>query len=178
MINAKLKLTLKLWLRKILIHIVIIGSTILLAWLFNKWFEGLLFCISHYIIRSNFDKQYHTVTKYCIPLTITVAFFGIVNTFPIKYSILFSIVVAFFVSWVGYVVKDRIDLKLICNKEVMFRELCKSKGLSKEYEDFAVDWKINQLSEKELLCKYSTQISSIDSVKTRKRRINKALNTR
>lgn len=153
------------------------GSTVFLAWVFDKWFEGLLFCIAHYIIRRNFDKQYHTITKYCIPITITVAYFGIVNTIPIQYSILYSVLVAFFVSWVGYIVKDRIDLKLICDKEKLFRELCKSKGLSKEYEDFAVDWKINKLSEKELLCRYSDQISSIDSVKTRKRRINKALNT-
>ena len=92
-------------------------------------------------------------------------------------SLLCSIIISYLISYLGYIVKDRCDLLIICNREVVFREKCREAGLSCEYTNFAVDWKIHGMSEKELLTKYSDQISSIDSVKTRKRRIKKALNT-
>ena len=73
--KAKLILNTKLFIRKTLIHFVILGSIIVLAWITDKWIESIFFCIAHYSVRKRFTKQYHTVTKYCIPLTITIAFF-------------------------------------------------------------------------------------------------------
>ena len=41
--------------------------------------------------------------------TLSIAFFGIMSTFPLGLSLLSTIPICFVISWVGYIVQDRTD---------------------------------------------------------------------
>lgn len=70
-----------------------------------------MFFIAHLIIRRYFDKQYHCgTTALCIITTLSIAFFGIASILPVTASLLSTIPICCFISWVGYVAQDRIDL--------------------------------------------------------------------
>lgn len=129
--NKRKYIKFKLWLNKFLKeqlwqHIIVIAFICFCAWLFNKPYEAVMFCVSHIVIRLYFDKQYHcdhkiqaVATLMCLSLTLTIAFFGIATCLPISLSLLSTIPVACLICWVGYIVQDRID------KAIEIRELNK-----------------------------------------------------
>lgn len=89
------------------------------AWIFDKYAEAIMFCISHFVIRMIFDKQYHCgTTALCLTLTLTIAFFGIMYTLPVCLSLLSAIPICWLISWIGYVAQDRIDIKVKGEKNV------------------------------------------------------------
>jgi hypothetical protein len=76
-----------------------------------------------------FDKQYHCgTTALCLSLTLIVAFFGILYTLPLSISLLSTIPICWFISWIGYIAQDRLDLKL--KKERTLFDLPKDELLS------------------------------------------------
>ena len=104
------------------------------AWIFDKYIEAILFCISHLVIRAIFEKQYHCgTTAMCLFLTLTIALFGIMYTFPLALSLLSAIPMCWFISWIGYIAQDRID----CNK--IIKDL-KHKTIWQMSEDELVDY--------------------------------------
>ena len=99
------------------IYLLVIGSIALCSWLFNKWIEGIMFCIAHICIRRVFDKQFHfNSTAYCLTLTLAIIWFAIPITLPLATSLLSSIPIAFIICFFGYLAQDRVDLLLQVNK--------------------------------------------------------------
>lgn len=115
LLKRKTKIKLKLKLEKFIKyelwqHIIVLSFVFFCAWLFNKYVEAIMFCISHTVIRFSFDKQYHcTSIAMCLLLTLTITFFGIMAVLPTSISLLSSIPLAFIISYVGYIAQDRID---------------------------------------------------------------------
>lgn len=109
--------------------LIVFAFIFLCAWLFDKYIEAVLFCVSHTVIRMIFEKQYHCgKTCICLFLTLTIAFFGIMYTFPVSLSLLSAIPICWFISWIGYIAQDRLDLKL--KKERTLFDLPKDELLS------------------------------------------------
>lgn len=99
--------------------LIVFAFIFMCSWLFDKYIEAVLFCISHLVIRAIFEKQYHCgTTVLCLVLTMTIVFFGLMYTFPVELSLLSAVPMCWFISWVGYMAQDRIDFKsLIKNLE-------------------------------------------------------------
>lgn len=99
------------------IYLIVIGSIALCSWIFNKWIEGLMFCIAHIVIRRVFNKQFHfNSTAYCLMLTLAIAWFAIPITPSITVSLLSSIPIAFLVCFFGFLAQDRVDLLIEVKK--------------------------------------------------------------
>lgn len=118
------------------------------AWIFNKYTEAIMFCLSHIVIRAIFDKQYHCgTTALCLTLTLTVAFFGVMYTLPTQISLLSAIPICWFISWVGYVAQDRLDIKAKGEKNIFniskstLLAIMKNSTLSDEEKD-AIQYKV------------------------------------
>lgn len=92
------------------VYLIVFASIALCSWIFDKWIEGIMFCIAHTAIRTAFDKQFHFhTTAYCLSLTLAIIWFAIPITLPIATSLLSSIPVAFLICFVGYLAQDRLD---------------------------------------------------------------------
>ena len=108
LLKARIKKFLKyeLW-----IYLLVIASISLCAWLFDKWIEGIMFCIAHICIRNNFDKQFHfNSTACCLSLTLAIIWFAIPITTSLTASLLGSIPIAFLICFFGFIAQDRVDL--------------------------------------------------------------------
>jgi hypothetical protein len=131
------------------------------AWLFDKPFEAVMFCVAHIVIRRVFDKQYHCgTTSMCTSLTLTIAFFGIATILPVAISLLSTIPICCFISWVGYIAQDRIDLlrkhkdeEIFMMDEEKLRELGRVKGLTEIQQDILVHRLIDRLKISQI-CEY------------------------
>lgn len=153
-------------------YVIVIASTILCAWLFNRWIEAIQFCVAHCFIRSAFDKQFHFhKTYHCLILTLAIIWFAIPITLPITASLLSSIPIAFLICYFGCLAQDRIDL-IIANRKLNkyveellsqlnhkdiysmtddeLYEHCRSRGLSEEECRIAHFVVIDRLKGKEL----------------------------
>ena len=111
-------------------HLIVFAFVFGSAWFFDKFIEAILFCVAHFVIRFNFDKQYHCgTTGLCLITTLSIIFFGVAYTIPLELSILSTIPVCFVICLAGYLIQDRVDLieenKII--KETL--ELSQSKSL-------------------------------------------------
>lgn len=115
--QSKKKILLKARIKKFLkfelwIYLLVIASISLCAWLFDKWIEGILFCVAHICIRNTFDKQFHfNQTAYCLSLTIAIIWFAIPITLPLATSLLASIPIAFLICLFGFISQDLMDAK-------------------------------------------------------------------
>lgn len=134
------------------IHLFVFSSIALCSFIFNKWIEGLSFCIAHSTIRPMFNRQFHfNKMAYCFILTEIIIWFSIPITLPVSISLLSSIPIAFIVCLMGYYAADRLKeieynkrlnrqveelLNKIKNTEIFnmtedeLRNYAKSKGLS------------------------------------------------
>ena len=110
-----LKIKIKDFIRKELWqHILVFASIVLCAYLFNRWIQGISFCIAHTCIRPAFNKQFHFTKMphsiaYCIILTLAIIWFAISYTLPMAASLLSSIPIAFAICYIGYLIQDNID---------------------------------------------------------------------
>lgn len=131
------------------------------AWVFNKYAEAIMFCISHTIIRAIFKKQYHCgKTAICLFLTFTIAFFGIMYTLPVEVSLLSAIPICWFISWVGFIAQDRIDCYVLLKElktktiwEMDENELanyCYAKGIRGDMLEFVIMVLIDQMKYEEI----------------------------
>ena len=140
--------------------LIVVAFVSLCAWLFDKWIEAIMFCIAHTIVRRHFEKQYHCkTTGLCLITTLTIAFFGIATILPVTLSILSTVPMCCFISWIGYIAQDRMDLlkkrkseEIFMMTEEQLRELGKINGLSDFQQEILVHrlidrWKISQICE-------------------------------
>ena len=97
---------------ELLVYLTVFTAVAMVAYIFDKWIEALMFCISHTVIRMLFNKQFHfRKTAYCLTLTLVIIWFAIPATFSVEISLLSSIPIAFGISMIGFIVQDRIDLQ-------------------------------------------------------------------
>ena len=117
--RVKLKLKLEKFLRyELWQHIIVIAFVFLCGWLFDKIIQAVMFSLAHIVIRKYFDKQYHCgITATCMFTTLSIAFFGIMYTFPLALSLLSTIPICFVICWVGFIVQDRVD-HILANKDL------------------------------------------------------------
>lgn len=100
------------------VYLIVFASIALVSWIFNRWIEGLMLCISHTVIRTLFDKQFHfKKTAYCLSLTLAIIWFAIPTTFSVSVSLLSSIPISFLISFIGFIAQDRVDY-IIENKNL------------------------------------------------------------
>lgn len=142
-------------------YLLVLSFVCFCAWLFDKWIIAIMFCISHLIIRMCFEKQYHCGKTYlCLIITLTVAFFGIAYCLPLSVSLLFTIPVCFFISWIGYLAQDRIDcistIKKLSSKTIWemneneLAEYCYAKGIRGDMLEFVIMIIIYQMKYEEI----------------------------
>lgn len=131
------------------------------AWVFNKYTEAIMFCVSHTIIRAIFNKQYLCgKTAICLFLTFTIAFFGIMYTLPVEVSLLSAIPICWFISWVGFIAQDRIDCYMLLKElktksiwqmdETELANYCYAKGIRGDMLEFVVMVLIDQMKYEEI----------------------------
>lgn len=171
--------------------LIVVAFVFACAWLFNKYAEAVMFCISHIVIRQNFEKQYHCkTTGLCLITTLTIAFFGIASIMPIAVSLLSTIPICWFISWIGYIAQDRLDLILEhkrlkteleketkfntdnCTKEELI-ERCKELKFSEDKIHLAIAFFIDKTKQSEIADKLCIEEKS---VQTSKRRLKQKLN--
>lgn len=176
--------------RQLWVYAIVIASILLSSWIFNKWIEGIMFCIAHICIRNAFDKQFHfKKTAYCLTLTLAIIWFAIPITLPLATSLLSSIPIAFAICFFGFVVQDWVDLKLYKRKHEMFNlktctkeqliEACNMLGYTSEKQELAIMFFIEKLSNKNVwlrLCELKRNVD-IDTIKTYKYRMKQDFKT-
>ena len=188
-ISTKLKLE-KFFKEQLWQHCLVIAFVLFCAWLFDKYAEAVMFCISHIVIRKYFDKQYHCgTTALCLFTTLSIIFLGIAQALPIAISLLSTIPVSFFVCWVGYLAQYKIDL-LKHNKELKreldnlnlykmteseLRNFAKSKNISEPLIDTLVlrvihNYKWVEIEQERNFTK--------DGIRYHREQLNKKLNTK
>lgn len=171
--------------------LIVVAFVSLCAWLFDKWVEAIMFCIAHTIVRRHFDKQYHCgTTSMCTSLTLTIAFFGIATILPVTLSLLSTVPMCWFISWIGYIAQDRIDITLAyktlktelekkktfntdtcTEQELIFR--CNELKLSEENTRLAIEFFIKKTKHSKIADELCVEEHAIT---TRKLRLKKKLN--
>jgi hypothetical protein len=160
----------------------VVAFVVFMAWLLDKPIEAILFIISHIIIRARFDKQYHCgKTAICIVTTLTIACFGILSALPLSLSLLSTVPICFFVSWVGYLAQDRLDLieykKKSNFKDEIIRK-CNDLNYNLLKTEIAIRFFVNKEKPKDVwlwLCQTQDNPMEWDSVKNLKYKMKKDL---
>jgi hypothetical protein len=87
---------------KILAVVVSVIAIFTPALLFGKWIEAVFFFICHWLIREQFEAQYHhIIPAMCRLITATVFFFGVSFVLPLGFSVFSAIPINYFIGWVG-----------------------------------------------------------------------------
>lgn len=163
------------------------------AFLFDKWFEGAIFFICHWLIREQFPKQYHhIVPATCRLITATTFFFGVSFILPFALSLISAIPINYFIGWVGFTKKneeyyeykyEKLKAKLeekkeFCTDTCTENELiarCNELRMKKADIEFAVEFFIYKTPRKELADKYCVEA---EAIKKRKQRMKEKLNSK
>ena len=169
--------------------LLVVAFVFICAWLFDKYAEAVMFCVAHVVIRQHFEKQYHCrTTGLCLITTLTIAFFGIASILPVAISLLSTVPICWFISWVGYLAQDRMDalalnkkLKaLYCDEKVAFLMKCRNARLSERDTELALMYFYEHKKPKEIwlwLCEQNRyEIIEWDSIYVVLNRIGKKIN--
>ena len=171
-------------------QLLLVGAFVFIcAWLVDKYAEAVMFCVAHVVIRQHFEKQYHCrTTGLCLITTLTIAFFGIASILPVAISLLSTVPICWFISWVGYLAQDRMDalalnkkLKaLYCDEKVAFLMKCRNARLSERDTELALMYFYEHKKPKEIwlwLCEQNRyEIIEWDSIYVVLNRIGKKIN--
>ena len=169
--------------------LLVVAFVFICAWLFDKYAEAVMFCVAHVVIRQHFEKQYHCCTTgLCLITTLTIAFFGIASILPVAISLLSTVPICWFISWVGYLSQDRMDAlalnkklkELYCDEKVAFLMKCRNARLSERDTELALMYFYEHKKPKEIwlwLCEQNRyEIIEWDSIYVVLNRIGKKIN--
>lgn len=169
--------------------LLVVAFVFICAWLFDKYAEAVMFCVAHVVIRQHFEKQYHCrTTGLCLITTLTIAFFGIASILPVAISLLSTVPICWFISWVGYLSQDRMDAlalnkklkELYCDEKVAFLMKCRNARLSERDTEIALMYFYEHKKPKEIwlwLCEQNRyEIIEWDSIYVVLNRIGKKIN--
>lgn len=157
----------------------------------GKWIEGIVFFFVHWLVKVQFPKEYHhIVPSMCRTITSAVLFFGVSFVLPLSLSLVSSIPICYFISWVGYTKKQADDFEIkylelkeilehkkefntdTCTQEELVRR-CKELGFSRTNTRLAVEFFIKKTRHRDI-----ADILCIEekSVQQQKRRLKQKLN--
>lgn len=185
--NSFLKIRLKTekFIKEQLWQLLLVVAIILFcAWIFEKYFEAICFCIAHIVIRRNFELQYHSKsTSICLLITTFVIFFGLILCIPISLSLLSSIPIAFLICVIGYLVQYKIEKEKpkvfnvnSCTETELINR-CRELNFSEENTKLAILFFIKKLKHREIASMYCIEEDSVTKAKYRmKKLLNKVEN--
>ena len=176
----------------ILAIVVSIVAIFVPSLIFNKWIEGVVFFVCHWLIREQFPKQYHcTSHATCRLVTSVVFFFGVSFILPFALSLFSAIPICYFISWVGFTKKQADDFEIkylqikrelekksefntdTCTEEELIAR-CRELKFSKEKTELAIEFFINKTKQSELADKFCVDEKSIQQSKRRlKQKLNR-----
>ena len=117
MLNAKQKLKIYIFLKYLLWnYLLVIGMVLLCSFIFNRWVEGISFCVAHCLLRYKFRYTYHS-KNHCIELTLFIIWCVIPHTISLSYSLLSTIFDGFVICWIGCTAQEKIALAIKAHKE-------------------------------------------------------------
>lgn len=115
--NARHKLEIKVFFKYLLWnYIVVIVSVLLCSFIFNRWVEGISFCVAHCIMRYKFRYVYHS-NNHCLELTLFIIWCVIPHTVSLSYSLLSTIFDGFVICYIGCVMQEKIALAIKVHKQ-------------------------------------------------------------
>lgn len=150
----------------ILAVVVSIIAIFLPAFILNKWIEGVIFFICHWLIREQFPKQYHcTSHAMCRLITSVVFFFGVSFCLPLTLSLFSAIPICYFISWVGFTKKQADNYEIqcerlrekYCNEKEELIVKCRKANLSQRDTEIAIKYFYEHKTPKEIwfwLCQH------------------------
>lgn len=161
------------------------------AFLLNKWIEGVMFFVCHWLIREQYAKQYHhIIPAMCRLITGTIFFFGVSFILPFNLSLISAVPINYFIGWVGFTKKqaDHFEYKYLklkeqlekdnnfltdfCTEQELVRR-CNELKMKSEDIELAIEFFIKQTPRKALAEKYCVET---ETIKKRKRRMKEKLN--
>lgn len=143
----------------ILLFLVVIIASLIPALIFGKWIEAIIFILCHTFIRSQFTKQYHHIIPgMCRIISAVVVFFGISFILPLQWSLFSAIPINYFISWIGFVKRDRDDLEVKCawlrdkleQPETQLMLKCQEVGLSERDTKIAKMYYVDRKTPKDI----------------------------
>lgn len=172
--------------------IVTVVAVFVPALLFNKWVEGIIFFICHWLIRQQFKKQYHhIVPAMCRLITSVTFFFGVSFILPMSLSLFSAIPINYFIGWVGYTkkqadfyeakynqLKEQLERKKefnvdTCTKAELIAR-CEELHFSKDNTELAIEFFINKTKQSEIADRLFIEEKSVQQHKRRMRqKLNK-----
>ena len=176
----------------ILAVIISIIAIFVPAFILDKWIEGVVFFICHWLVREQFPKQYHRSTHaMCRLVSSVVFFFGVSFMLPLALSLFSAIPICYFISWVGFTKKqaDEFEIKYFrlkqeiekksefsvenCTEEELIKR-CKELKFSEENTLLAVELFIKKTKQSKLADRLCIEEHSITRRKMRmKQQLNK-----
>lgn len=161
------------------------------AWLFDKWFEGVIFFICHWLIREQYPRQYHhIIPATCRLITSVTFFFGVSFILPFTLSLISAIPINYFIGWVGFTKKNeeyyeykyeklkaQLENKMpfstdTCTEAELIAR-CNELRMKKDDINLAIEFFICRTPRKELAEKYCVET---EAIKKRKQRMKEKLN--
>ena len=133
--NTSIKLKIeKFFVEQLWQLLLVVAFLFICAFVFNKYIESFLFCISHTLIRNAFRKQFHCgKTAICLSFTIAIAWVGVTTTLPLDISIISSLPICFIIAFLGFIAQDRLDIYVL------------NKNLSKQIQELKTQQNIDLL---------------------------------
>lgn len=179
----------KIKLKNAIMAVLVSGAAIIIpAYLFDKWVEAIFFFFCHWLIREQFQYQYHCSTHAkCRFVTIIVFVVGMVLIVPIRFSLFSAIYLCYFIGYIGYMKKklDKTEAKidrltapkpfdcLTCTQTELLKR-CEEVHLSEDNTKLAIQFFI--LKTKQSVIADELCINE-KSVQIRKKRLKEKLNT-
>lgn len=176
-------------------YAIVILSVCLCSYIFDKWVEGIAFCVAHCLIRYKMNYVYHS-TNFCIHITLLIIWFCIPTVAYVKTSLLSSIPIAFLICLIGNIAQER-NIFRVKNEELVLENAqilqsfkpkpfnvdnctkdellarCRQLGFSASQTDLAVEFFIDKTKQSVLADKFCVEETSISKQKYRlKKKLN------
>jgi hypothetical protein len=161
------------------------------SWIFNKWFEGFVFFVCHWLIREQYPKQYHhIIPSMCRLITSVTFFFGVSFILPFSLSLFSAVPINYFIGWIGFTkkqadtfefkyekLKAQLERKSHFNTENCTLEQllarCKEIDLSEENTQIAIELFVNKTKQSIIADNLCIEEKSVQQ---KKRRLKEKLN--
>lgn len=136
------------------------GCVFIVATIFNKYLEAILFLVSFFSLRYKFETTYHSDSPVvCMTMTITMFSLSIIFSLPAYTSMFSTMLFAYIDCYILWFIRDRKDAKIenelllsklndclmelkkyksidiFAMKEDELRQFCASRGLSEAQQD-------------------------------------------
>ena len=175
-IRAKIRFKLCNFIAMLPYHILVMGSVAIFSFIFDKWFEAILFLVAFFTLRYKFPTTYHAKSViYCMVITNAMFALSIILC-PVAETYLFgALVFAYFDTFILWFIQSkdnlrqdkecaekiarhlRSELDKLKNPNADFLERCREAKLSKRDTEIAIKYFVENNTPKEIwlwLCEH------------------------